>query len=366
MYIFTFVCLSIFSWFSVFRRITLSKVGVFFVFFIIWLIFHDGLRWGIGTDWTIYYNYFQNCLFIDTDEFEFGYVVISKFVRSLTSYYTVFLILHAIMVYSTFGYLFKKYSPYPILSLLLFYFSMLNYMGMNRQYVALCILIWSVPFIVERSFIKYSLFQILAFFFHQSSILFVIAYFVPHLKERKFYIKILIAACIISVLGLINKIPFEIFFYFGARFGEKAELFMNDTEGTSLIVVLFGILKRVIWIFLLFNSWKDIKSSRYLSLLFNLYFISILIYVLFNGTILQVMVQRGIVYFSVFEFVLLPLIFLNLKTKQIKVCLFFLLVLYGFWQMDRGMNYYKKLLDCDIYRPYNAIYIDSNYNAHKY
>ncbi|HCE47565.1 MAG TPA: EpsG family protein, partial [Prevotellaceae bacterium] len=113
-------------------------VSRIFFFSLCWLVLHDGLRWFIATDWDVYYRFFRYCLLVKGDAvyFEPGYVLLNKIVRTVTDQYTVFLLLHAVIVYSLIGSTIYKYAAYPLLSLALLYAMMLGYLGMNRQYIA--------------------------------------------------------------------------------------------------------------------------------------------------------------------------------------------------------------------------------------
>lgn len=360
MYLFTFFALAFLSWINVSGKISTKQVHILMTLALSWLVFHDGLRWAVGTDWNGYLGMFQKSVDGNFNNIEWGYYYLNYIVAQLTGSYTILLLAIAIIQYSSLFSICKKYSIFPLLSIWLYYFNMVSYMGMNRQFLAMSLLMCSIPYIIERRVLFFILLLTLSVSIHTASILFAPAYFFINLREKRTYIILLTIATAIALSGIINKLPIELLYFFGDRIGGKAMMHVEEQLGVSMMSVALGILKRLIWICLLFTCWDKIKESSSLKLFFNLYFVSVIFYVVFNGTILQILVQRGILYYSVFEFVLIPIIFLKLKKKGYLPVLLFLTMVYGVWQMEKSMNYFKKSLGFDIFRPYNAIYIDSN------
>lgn len=356
MYIFTFLFLFFFSWLSLNGKLSNKDRRRVFLFLTVWLVLHDGLRWAVGTDWNAYLFEFNDSLYRNKYGLEIGYYLINQIVRFCTSSYTVFLLLHAVFLYSSMGKLFKRYSPIPILSLWLFYASVVIYMGMNRQFIAMSLLVYSIPYAIERRLVPFLIIVSVAVTVHFAAIMFLVAYLLPQVKEKKSYFIALGLACIFALSGVINKIPLEYFYAFGAVIGGKASMYADQAATVSMLNVLLGIAKRIGWILLIFTCWDTIKSSKPLSLFFNLYFISVLMYIIFNGTMFQILVQRGLLYFSIFECILLPYSLLKLKRYRSLLMLFF--CIYGLWQINRGMDAFKKDMGYDIFRPYNAVYIN--------
>ena len=77
------------------------------------MVFHDGFRWETGTDWTPYLIYFRDCLSLKVNYFDIGYGILSMLIRSITNEYSIFLIIHALLIYLLFFDCFKKYSVNP-------------------------------------------------------------------------------------------------------------------------------------------------------------------------------------------------------------------------------------------------------------
>lgn len=365
MYGFTFLSLAIFSFIDCFSHDKYRKALIFMLFIaFFWLVFHDGFRWGIATDWVNYYKYFISCLSTDNSEYEIGYTWLNKGIRYLTDNYSLFLILHATLVYIVSFKLIKKYSPYPLFSVFILYFSMLTYLGMNRQYIALIIMLYSVNYILNRNLTKFTIFTCIAFLFHHSAILFFPAYFLNKKISNKFMLIGLGVSIIISLSGIVRLIPSELFFFFGDDFGNKMD-FYKGFLNPSITSIILGISKRLIWIILLIALRNRISDDNKFSTFLNIYFVSVIVYVIFSGSIFQIVVARGLIYYNWFEILLLPYIFFLSRGNAIKIPVFFLICLYGYFTMEKNMNFYKEDLGYDIYRPYNSVLINPNYNAYE-
>ncbi|TDX00067.1 EpsG family protein [Dinghuibacter silviterrae] len=337
---------------------------VYICFVVAWLIFHDGFRWGVGTDWEVYHNYFSECLDRTEEGFEPGYVLLSKAIRSITDNYSVFLIVHAIIVYSLVSYTIIKYSVSPLLSYFLFYCIMLTYMGMNREYISFAICVFSFRFILERRIWPFLLCIFVAFWFHLTAIMFVFAYFLNRPISTKVMIWVLGAAVAISLSGILNKLPLNLVLVGGAV-GDKLDFYSSSYSlETNMLATFLGLLKRCIWVCLAMFFRKGIKNmdDRF-NFVFNLYFIGTVVYVIFNNSILQIVVARGLIYYNIAEIFLVPYL-VSIFAKGITQRVFFSLIcIYCWLVMQKGMNFYKENLDVDIFRPYNSVLVDDQYDA---
>lgn len=366
MYIFTFSLLGFFAIDDIFLKKGKYKITLFIIA-VLWLVFHDGFRWGVGTDWNSYYVYFINCLDISENDYELGYSLLSKVVRSITDNYSVFLILHALLVYLLISSSIFKYAVSPLFSLFFFYCIMLTYLGMNRQYISFAICIFSYKFIFEKRFIPFLVCIAFAMLFHTSTILFIFAYFLNRKFSGKYLILLFSCVTIISLSGMINKLPLNLFFLFSEDVGDKVEFYAGaDFLNTNIVFTILALLKRSIWIILAMIFKNRIKNmdSRF-NFFFNLYFVGALIYILFNGTILQIVVARGILYYNIAEIFLIPYVLTIFRNDITRGLVFALVLILGFLNIQKGINFYKEDLGVDIFRPYNSVLIDDTYDAMK-
>lgn len=366
MYYITFLFLALCAYIEITKGWTKRSIGTLLILCIVWFILHDGLRWGIGSDWTPYYRYFQNCLMSDNRTgFELGYALMNKFVRSFTDNYTVYLLLHAIVVYSVFYWFTKKYSPYPLMSLLVLYYSMIGYLGMNRQYLALVICLLSVPFILRHKYMVSIVIIAFACLFHISALMFVpLLFFTRRIPSQIIWFSLLIIS-LVSISGVINKLPFEMLFVASDDLDHKMSFYIENTSDftSSIPSKLLGIARRGIIVFsvlLLRNRIPSVDKS--FDFVFNVSLLSLLLYIFFSGTVLQILVSRGVLFYSIFEVLLIPYLFRRLNSVKAKQIAFCFLIIWGLYSMNKSMDAYS-YLGVDIFRPYNAVYIDSEYVA---
>lgn len=340
LYITTYLFLFIASFVNTINK--KQKSLVFFLFFFL-LICHDGLRWETGTDWENYYNAFNRCLTHSLENFEVGYVLLMQLFRIFTDEYTVFLLFHATFVYTLISYVIWKYSPIPILSLLFLYGFMLPLLGMNRQYMSLAICVFSVYFIFQRKLFSFLLCIFLSFLFHKSSIFFVAAYFLNREYAMKTYQIWILAAIAVSFSGIMTLIPTNLILLV---FPEEYSSYVSvvDISTTSKIS---GIVRKLIWIVLAFYLLKRQFKPQGFTLFFNLYFVTVIGYLLLNGSLLQMIVARGLIYYSIFEIFVLTYI-VSFISKQANKKAYLLLI---------GI-YYAILLYKNI-----TFYTDGNYNC---
>lgn len=91
-------------------------------------------------------------------------------------------------------------------SLLLFFFVTLGFfqfaMSGIRQIIAVSIILWSFPYIFKRNFIKFGLVVAVAYLFHKSSIIFLLAYFIADIKLTKTKLFLIFAALIAIILSM--------------------------------------------------------------------------------------------------------------------------------------------------------------------
>ena len=365
MYIFTFSLLGFFAM----DDVLLNRKKYHLLFFsiaVLWFIFHDGFRWGIGTDWNNYHDYFLVCLETTDDGFEIGYTLLNQLVRTITSNYSVFLVLHALIVYLLISRTIFKYGVNPLFSLFFFYCMMLSYLGMNRQYISFAICIFSYQFILEKRLFPFLLCIATAFLFHKSALIFLFAYFLNKEFPIKYLITIFSVFFIISLSGIMNKLPLGMFFLFSESVGDKMEFYTESNFlTTNIVFTVLALLKRSIWIILAIAYRKHIKNKdENFNFFFNLYFVGAMMYILFNNTVLQIVVARGLLYFNIAEIFLIPYILTIFKDDITKRLVFLMVMVYGFLMIEKGINFYKEDLGYDIYRPYNSVLIDNQYNAY--
>lgn len=367
MYVIVLVLFIFLAFADVFGGLSRRNLSIGWIVCFLLLVVHDGLRWETGTDWIPYSTYFDNCLDIVNDDFEWGYTGLSKLVRVFTNEYTIFLLTHALILYSLIFSSIKKYAINPFLSLFLYYCATLPMLGMNRQFLALGICIYAIRYIIERSFFRFVCCIAIAMLFHLSAVIFFVTYLFSRAANSKIYIALLLLALGVSMSGVINHLPLEVFMVLSTDVGEKMDFYASDfTSGNVTINPLFVLLslsKRLIWIFLiLLYVYSRKKTDTCFIVLFNIYVFSLLFYIVFNNTILQILVSRGLLYFNIAEIFIIPYALLAFKNNAGMKILFVLLILFGLTSLKKGLDSYVPPGETtDLFVPYKGVFVNTDY-----
>ena len=357
--------MSIFVFLEMFNKDILEKYKYVFAFicFAI-LVFQDGFRWETGTDWDPYYYFFENLTLSITPEdsdFDIGYVLFSYLIRVFTDNYTVFLTILAVCFYSAFFYFIFKSSGYPFTSLLIFYMGTVSYMGMNRQFMAMIFYAVGLVLLTGERKIYYIIMLFIGFFFHKTILIGFIALFLNKKLNNIYIVSLLLITIIIAMSGVINKLPLGLFALFGDETGDRMEYYFINLDATSMTSTLFAIFRRLIWIIplLLFDSRISGKPKGYY-LFFNLYLIGTVFYILCNGTILQIIVSRALIYFNIMEMLIIPVVFTLLRPNYGKLIATFMLTAYVVLFTYKGFVGYGE--NTDYFLPYKGLFINTNYH----
>lgn len=322
---------------------------------LILFILHDGLRWETGTDWLNYFLYFSDRSQVAYLKFEPLYILLNSIIKSISSNYTIFLIVHSTILYLLIFKSVKDYSKNYIFSIFCYYCLMLPYLGMNRQIIAIAICMYSIRYVVEKDVFKFIITIIIASLFHYSALVFLIVYFVNNQWSNRSYILLLGLSAAISLSGVLNMIPDGFFDLFGDKLA-KAGTYLNMYKSSDLIVVVFAILRRILWVVIVLLFADYIKDkNKYYYVLFNTYFIGVCLYIIFNNSAFQFFVGRGILYFGVFEIFIIPYILTIFKRKNASQAIFFVLIsLYLVVIMTKGISNYS-----DLFYPYKGVFINT-------
>lgn len=363
-YFIIIIILSVFFMLETFNKDIIEKYFslCLFVCFAM-LVFQDGFRWETGSDWTPYQTYFDSQTItydLDDDTFDFGYRLFSYIIRTITDNYSVFLIVYALVFYSIFFLFIAKLSSAPFTSILIFYMVTVCYMGMNRQFLAMAIYSMGLMALAKDKKSIFILMIILGAFFHKTILIGLVALFLKKRIPNIAIFTLLVIVSLIAISGIINNLPLGIFALLGEDTSTKMDFYAYNHDDTSVVNSFLSVLKKMIWILPLIIFDKKIKNKpSHYYLFFNLYLFGSLFYILFNGTILQIIVSRAIIYFNIMEIFLVPYVFSLLKANYGKLCVSFLLVCYVCLNVYKGFYAYGE--DTDYFIPYKGIFINTDY-----
>lgn len=367
MYLVILFLFTFFSFSDVFGGFSKKNLSICWIICFLLLVFQDGFRWETGTDWIPYSTYFEQCLDLVDDDFEWGYAFLSKLIRVFTNEYTIFLIVHALILYLLVFNSIKRYAINPFLSLFLYYCTTLPVLGMNRQFLALGICMYGIRYIVERKFYHFVSCIAVAMFFHLSAIIFFISYIFYRAFGAKIYVVLLLTALGISMSGIVNKLPLDIFLLLSSDAADKMSFYADDFNSGNVAInplfVLLSLSKRLIWIVLiLIYIYNKKKEDKCFVVLFNIYVFSLLFYIVFNNTILQIVVSRGLLYFNIVEIFIIPYALTAFKNNAGKKILFIALILFGVTNLKKGIDSYAPPGETtDLFVPYKGVFINTDY-----
>lgn len=330
----------------------------------IFLIFHDGLRWETGTDWDAYTSEFNIIKSIDFENnpFEPGFALLFGSIKLLADDYTVFLIIQAILFYTAFFYSIFKLSDFPFTSLLIFYTITVPFMGMNRQFLAMAVFAIALVLLVDNKKWMFLCLMLIALLFHRTAIL-TLPVLLATLNINKKYIIIGLLVCIfISLSGVLNSISLAVSLLLGSddTTGKKMDIYLNEDKDISMLSTLLSLTKKLIWLLLIliFEPLIENKDKKYY-LLRNIYIMSILTYILFNGTALQILVSRGLLYYNLSEMFMIPYVLTIFYQNYGKMLIMFVLIAYCFINIYKGFSNYGE--DTDYFVPYKGLFINTDY-----
>jgi hypothetical protein len=359
-YIFTLFVLLIFSFLELRTELLDVQKKSMAVFVFCLFVFQVGLRWQTGTDWEPYLEHFNEVnkisnVYYSLTGFEKGYGLFVLIIKLLWNNYSVFLFVHALIYYFLIFSAFKKLTPYLFVSLLVFYTTTMGVMGSNRQLLALSICLFALRYVLQKNDLKFFLLVAFAFLFHRSAILFLVYYFLNRDIKQSVIIIILVASFIIGKTNL----PILAFSFVGNILGDvgayRAMVYTGSYQDDTVSLSIMGLLKRFLFIGLFIYNYDFLTSKlSYYKLIFNGYFIGLVVYFLFSSSLL-ILVNRGSLYFNVMEGLLLASQFILLKDKHYTVNFLILLFIVSYFLFLQSIAGYS-----DLFLPYKGVFINTD------
>lgn len=306
-----------------FQKIKNNKVIFYYILLI--LIFFCGFRGErIGID-TLYYHEAFNDIISGTRYYikEPLYVFFVEFIHQIGGTQQLIFLVFAILTMFFYGKFILKYSSRPHLSLFIFitmgvfYLSTYNQI---RQYLAISIFAcFTLKYVIEKSFWKYTLSVLLVALCAHLSALFLIPFYFLLSKKISAYKKMIITLIVVFMGSfLVYLISISPYAYFVLRWEEE--------EGRSTFLLLIQL---VISAFIISFEKRICEKDGSMLLFVNMNFISFL-FVLAMFTIPNIpheLLGRVNNYFYVCTLILLPYI-LGLFKKNNRIILQFILILF--------------------------------------
>ena len=208
----------------------------------------SAIRYDVGTDYFYRYapDYIKLGQGIDVTNLEIGYKAIVSICLLITKDYAIiFAVTSAIIIGLTFYTIYKE-SPYPVLSVIIyfgtgFFFHSLNLM---RQYIAISIVLYSYKYLIKKEYIEFILCIILACLMHSISLVFIIAIL---LCDREVFDlkRTIIISILLLIFGkyiwhyvidlIVNHTRFAV--YIGSKF-DKSKLRIYDIIFNAILYII--------------------------------------------------------------------------------------------------------------------------------
>jgi len=290
------------------------------------MIFVAGLRnETVGTDTYVYVRKFEDMqnisdvIRIGGDTFEFGFWILTWFVRSIFNQYAMLFIVVAIIVVGCYFKSIIKYSNNITIS-----FFILITMGFYtfffngaRQGVACAIYALAIGPLLERNFKSYLGYVLLAVIFHKTAIMMLPIYFAlgEHNSFKKNIIIMMIGVGVAIMFQRIVEISVQI----DKRYIGNAEV----TKGSGYFMMGLTIVLYLFFVY--FKKYVHIERNKYLFFL-NMFMIGTVISAV--SAIIAVNPSgflRFTLYFNVSAVFLWPLVYINIINKSSKLLFSYLL-----------------------------------------
>lgn len=229
------VCFLLFSFFfNVDKNEKSKKRWLIFTFLI--LTFVSAIRsYTVGVDTSQYYSAFKVITGIEWEQFkltryEIGFFYLNKIISLFSNNPQSLLIITSIIIIPSVGYIIYKYSNNVVFSTLLYVLLNIFFFHMTgmRQSIAISILLFSIPLLEKKKYLKFCFMVVLASLFHSSSIIFLLAIILDKIKYNNkniIYIILITAFCFIFLK--------PIFIYITGFLGKYAGYATSEDFGVS-------------------------------------------------------------------------------------------------------------------------------------
>lgn len=283
---------------------------VFCFYSVIILTMFNGLRVGIGNDYEQYLNIYNQVNAGLYSAIEPTYILLSKVFFGFEYGFNYLLMFYSFLTYLILYRVIYEYKIGVLSSILIFSSGFVFYANNQvRQALATALFIYSIRYIVSRDFFKYAAFIFFgAIFFHFSSIVLIVAYFI----RRSYFNRLFVVFCLclsfiimkLNLVGpiiakIISVLPYYSDLYL-KRFTDS--YIIQEGSGAGIIFWIF------VAIFIVFYQRKTDSP-----VLVNLFVVGTLINIVFiNYDIFE----RISFYFIYIRFILIALIMKHVTTKN--------------------------------------------------
>ncbi len=221
--------------------------------------------------------------------------------------------------------IYKKYSCNFIMSMFLFIASsdyvQWNYNGM-RQFIAVSIAFAATDWLIKKKYLKYFLLILLLSTIHASALIMIPISFIVQGKAWNIKTVCLIVSALVTInysdatIGIITD------FMSDTQYSSEIGQFL-ETQGTNILRVLVFCIPPIMA--LLFRRWLDEADSIILNLSANMSIVSMGAY-LVSAVTSGIFIGRVPIYFSLYNYILIPWIVENVFDKKSQKIVYVVLI----------------------------------------
>lgn len=239
-------------------------------------------------------------------------------------------------------YIYKKYSCNFIMSMFLFIASsdyiQWNYNGM-RQFIAVAIAFAATDWLLEKKYLQYFLLIIFLSTIHASALIMIPIGLIVQGKAWNFKTVLLIIGSLVAInysdatIGFITDIMAE------TQYSGEVGQFL-ETEGTNILRVLVFCIPPLMA--LIFRKWIDKTDSKLVNLSTNMSIASMGAYLVSSVTS-GIFVGRIPIYFSLYNYILLPWLVENVFDEKSQKIIYVILIgcylIFYYYQMNIAWDF---------------------------
>lgn len=342
-------------------KVRIKKLPYFhntiFWIFIFTFFFLSTFRWERGTDWDPYYMYYLMQYHITCKGYmEPGFTFLTS-VNSTLFNYTTQLGSVAFLSIIPIALSYRRFSPFPILALLIWFSTSLGHIFPVRQSIAIALYVFSWEYIHERNFKLFIVTILIATTFHFTAIIAIPTFFIWNkIFSKQFFIYTIVILSLFSLL-VEEHIIGVIYGLFGGGIQEKLEVYLGSPDETfgsaysASQILIRGIINRSLFFFISLILLDGVRQTdSKLNAFINLYFYSFCLFLLL--TPLSPALGRFCSYTDMAQSIIIPYIFQYRIKTRLNFYLLYIIIIGYFCLRFKGVvhNYY------DLYIPYNSVF----------
>lgn len=302
--------------------------------FIVFVLLHVGVDINSVEDLPRYEQQFYDVsrvsignIFEQIRTSDYFYAIFNRIVSYFSKDFVFFLLVYNLVLFGSLYVVIKKYSPYPLISVVLILLFVYNQsLFVVRQYLALSIILLTIPSILQKKLPIYLMLCTVAFFTHSSAIVWVPVYFLYNIKKTRDLVIALVVA--IFIISMLNSDLGRYLFLFGLDFSN----YFDTTAETSLNAKLIRIIYLVFYVLFLGKHSMDQGINR---------LCLIILIILTAGYVFAPPIEvvgRMLLYYQCFLIFAIPLTMSKIKSAIIKMCYLIGILIFQGYLIMKGLE----------------------------